>query len=126
MKSLRFQLSALSFIALFFALCSMLSAPCYAGDVTLAWDPNSEPDLAGYRLYQAEIADGVSTNWEMVAEIPAGTEIYTVTIDGRKNYAWQLTAYDTEGNESFVSNMAELVRQQDRTPPGRTKNLKRR
>ena len=104
----------------------MLSAPCLAGDVTLAWDPNTEADLAGYRLYQATITDNVTTGWEMVAEIPAGTTTYAVTVDDLKDYAWQLTAFDTAGNESFVSNMVEKVGLPDRIPPGHAKNLRKK
>jgi len=110
----------LIFFFVLFALCASL----HADVVTLVWDANSETDLAGYRLYQAQVINGTSTQWEMVAEILAGTETYTVTIDGSKDYAWQLTAYDTEGNESFVSNMTERIRQVDWIPPGRAKNLR--
>ena len=97
----------------------------HAADVTLAWDANPEVDLAGYRLYQAEKIGDTSTAWEAVVEIPAGTETCVVTIDETKDFAWLLTAFDTAGYESFVSNLVEVVKPVDCTPPGRAKNLRK-
>ena len=34
------------------------STPAYALDVTLAWDENSETDLAGYKIYYGTAAGG--------------------------------------------------------------------
>lgn len=116
------------FISLLVAFCFFLLFLCstlHAADITLAWDANTEADLAGYRLYQAEKTDNVTTAFEPIADIPAGTTTHTVTIDGRKNYVWQITAFDAEGNESRGSNMAEKVRPTDRIPPGQAKNLRR-
>ena len=107
------------------SLLFLSAMSCPAADVTLAWDANTEADLAGYRLYQAEKIGDVTTAWEQVAEIPAGTEICTVTVDDDKDYAWLLTAFDSKGNESFPSNMAELVKQPDKIPPGHAKNLRK-
>ena len=92
-----------------------------AADVTLTWDANTEPDLAGYRIYQADRAGNVTGAW---AEIDTSvTNTYIVTgIDLAQNYAWLVTAYDTQSNESFVSNMVELY---DRTAPGAPVNVQR-
>jgi len=39
-------------IALLFLSASLLiSLPAAAGTISVAWDPVSDPDLAGYRLY---------------------------------------------------------------------------
>ena len=54
----RFALSSIcSFTTLLLPLLfsavfpAVFSSFVYAADVTLAWDPNQEPDLAGYRVY---------------------------------------------------------------------------
>jgi len=109
----------MTLILLFTATC------CWAADVPLSWDANTEPDLAGYNLYQAERIGDMTTEWVFVIEIPAGTEpivTHTVTVDDNKNYAWLVTAFDFAGNRSFVSNMVERF---DRIPPGHVKNLKK-
>ncbi len=88
----------------------------FAADVTTnaqavcKWLPNSESDLAGYRLYQSN-QSGVYTvgDGNQVATIPKGTETVTLDLgsvpDGT-TYYWVLTAYDTAGNESGPSQEA--------------------
>lgn len=80
----------------------------YAVDVILGWDPNNEPDLAGYKLYGSEgvpgppydhistylISDFIANNPSvMMTEMAAGIPYYFV-----------VTAYDTAHNESGYSN----------------------
>lgn len=90
-----------------------------AMDVTIQWQANTEPDLAGYRLYQADRIGDHTGAWAQVAEVGLVTTCIVTVSDGQ-NFAWLLTAYDTSGNESFVSNMVELM---DRTPPYVPTNL---
>ena len=77
------------------------------GQVILAWDPNPEPDVAGYRLYYG-FASGVYT-----ANVDAGNAA-THTIDGLddgRTHYFAVTAYDRAGNESGYSNEVSF------TPP---------
>ena len=69
--------------------------------VTLTWDANVETDLAGYRLYQS-LAPG-QHGPPNIAEIPAGTETYVLTIPDAQDTYFVLTAYDQAGNESGYS-----------------------
>ena len=94
---------------------------CFAADVTLQWDPNTEPDLAGYYVYQAERIGDKTTAWQRITPDLVTEVIFIVTGLDDKNYAWQVTAVDTEGNQSFVSNMQERY---DRIPPGVPRNLR--
>lgn len=82
-----------------------ISAPIMAGDFTISWQPNTEPDLAGYKVYYGSahreynpaIDVGNQTGYIFTA-MPAG--LYYVTV----------TAYDTSGNESEYSyELAVLV-----------------
>ena len=100
-------------------LLFFLSSFSWAGSVVLEWDPNTESDLAGYRLYRAERIGDHTLAWEKIATIPKGVTNYEDEIDD-KNYAWQVTAYNTSEQESFVSNMVERY---DRTPPMTLQNL---
>ncbi len=68
-------------------------------DVTLAWDPNTEPDLAGYNFYWGY----ASRDYAFSADVGNFAE-YTVTglIPGI-TYYFAVTAYDTEDLESDYS-----------------------
>jgi fibronectin type 3 domain-containing protein len=60
----------------------------------LTWTPNTEADLASYKVYR---------NGTVIATVPKGTATYqdTLTVDG--DYTYALTAVDTAGNESLKS-----------------------
>jgi len=67
--------------------------------VLLAWDPNSETNLAGYKVYFG-MASGVYNAPNII-----GTETtYTVNGLGPGTWYFAVTAYNTEGLESGYSN----------------------
>ncbi len=70
-----------------------------ANILTLAWDPNREYDLAGYKIYFG-IQSG---DYDSVIDVGNITQ-YTVTdLDPETQYYLALTAYDTSYNESEFS-----------------------
>jgi hypothetical protein len=71
--------------------------------VRFAWDSNSEPDLAGYRLYQSE-RSGRYAGSDPVLEIPAGTETCQLGPLDPGTYFWVLTAFSESLRESGYSN----------------------
>jgi hypothetical protein len=80
----------------------------WAMNITFTWNPNSESDLAGYRLFQRE--SGTSYDYGApIAEIPAGTEVCVVEDVSDGDYRWVLRAFDTAGNESTDSNECSLL-----------------
>ena len=69
-----------------------------ATQVSLEWAPNSEPDLAGYRVFyreQGQSYDYSNPSWE-------GTNTYSTIydLDETKTYCFVKRAFDTEGFES--------------------------
>ena len=46
----------------------LLGTSAYAVDVTLAWDPNTEPDLDGYTVYYAKGSFGPP--YDYVGDLP--------------------------------------------------------
>ncbi|MBN1843354.1 MAG: fibronectin type III domain-containing protein, partial [Deltaproteobacteria bacterium] len=86
-------------------LILFLSVPnTYSAQVTLAWEPNTEPDLAGYRLFCRE--QGQSYNYDV--PVWQGTAI-TCTIpdlDDDTKYCFVVRAFDSSQNESGDSNEA--------------------
>jgi len=69
-----------------------------ASSVTLAWKTNSEPDLAGYRLYFGR----ASHAYHQFVETSATTATISNLIEGT-TYFFAATAYDTAGVESGFS-----------------------
>lgn len=108
----------LTFIFLLAGLMLIFSVgmACAASNVTFEWDPNSETDLAGYRLYQSQTSGQYTFgDGNQVATIAAGTETVTITNVTDGTYYWVLTAYDDNGNESGPSN--EVTDTLDSTAP---------
>jgi hypothetical protein len=69
---------------------------------TLGWDPNTEAELASYRVYQSTTPGVYGT---AVATVPAGASSYTVTgLTMGSTYYFRITAVDSTGNESLPSN----------------------
>jgi len=78
---------------------------------TFQWDSNTEPDLAGYRIYisdQSGVYNYGPTSPDLLVTVPAGSgiggveEIIVAIPDG--TYWFVATAFDTEGLESDPSN----------------------
>ena len=83
------------------ALLVLLQGPTpgFAGEATLSWDQNTEPDLAGYKIYFGTSSGVYGT------PIDAGVQTtYTVTGLAISPYYFAVTAYNTAGNESAFSN----------------------
>jgi hypothetical protein len=91
-------------------LLLLLSAnPSFAADATLAWDPNSEADLAGYGAYYFRLDEPAAAyNLFGYVALPdledASSPTLTVTeLEPGVQYQFAVTAYDTAGNESGFS-----------------------
>jgi hypothetical protein len=80
-------------------LCASAHQTAYAGDVTLEWDPNTETDLTGYKVYYGTSSRTYST------PIAAGLlSTYTVTGLAPGTYYFAVTAFNADGMESAFSN----------------------
>ncbi len=85
----------------------MIQAAEASFPVTIAWDANTEPDLAGYTLYMKPMGGTYLPIWDSV-----GTETVTViTLSSSGVYYFKLTAHDADANESGFSN--EIVVYED-------------
>lgn len=125
---------------LLFLTVTALFAPTYR--LVFAWDPNPEPDIAGYKLYMG-LASGVYfTNWSagnmtgIVVRVQGYTnaiptnyshlvvaELGTNQWPAEKTY-FAATAFNTSGLESDFSN--ELIwTNTPATPPPPPGNLRR-
>jgi hypothetical protein len=120
------QLLTSFFISLLlFALCSfLLISMAHSAQLDLAWDPNSEQDLAGYKIYYG-ISKGGPYNSPGSPRIITGN-IPHYTLDGLtpgQTYYMVATAFDTSANESVYSNEVNGIGTEDtistpKTPKG--------
>ncbi|MBI5584658.1 MAG: fibronectin type III domain-containing protein [Deltaproteobacteria bacterium] len=71
-----------------------------AEQVTLAWDPNTESDLAGYRIHL-----GTASNaYQAVIDVGNQTSFTVTNLNRGASYFFSVTAYNTQGLESDYSN----------------------
>ena len=76
------------------------STSAFAMQVTLQWDPNTEPNLAGYKVYYGYSSRQYNTN----VNVGKSTKAILSGLDDVKIYYFAVTAYDSNGNESKYSN----------------------
>lgn len=77
----------------------LFSGVVSAAQVTLGWNPNSETDFAGYKVYYGSASGG----YDNVVDVG---NVTTYTVKGLSDglYYYAVTAYDTSANESGYSN----------------------
>jgi hypothetical protein len=82
-----------------------------ASGATLTWDANSEPDLAGYRVYQcSQLPCTQASSHESLLVTLGAVTSYNIGAPTVTQYYF-ITAYDSANNESTESNLATF------TPP---------
>jgi len=119
-----FEIFSLILVSTILLLCQS----AWAAEIRLAWDPNTEPDLAGYKVYY-----GTATRTYTTSINVGNVTNYTLTLTQGQIYYIAVTAYDTSNNESGYSNevhsglisknplndTTEFVKQQYRDFPNR-------
>ncbi len=100
-----------SYILLVLFAITASSVPAWAGGAILSWNPNPERDLAGYRVYYGESSSPHAKVVDVGLTSTPDSPVYTVNdlVEG-KTYFFAVTAYDSAGNESGLSNeVSKLV-----------------
>jgi VCBS repeat protein len=80
-----------------------LAGTLIASGFSMQWEPNEEPDLAGYRLYRGENADFVPSDATLIA---SPSEAAWVDPDGSGQEFYKLSAVDVHANESDFALLA--------------------
>src|SRR3954464_9805004 len=107
MARTRLRLLALAAVAAALGACGGGSSDSPAQNsgarsLTLDWNPNTEPDLAGYKVYRSTVSGSYQT---AIANVPAGTTTYSVSgLQAGTTYYFVVTAYNTSFSESVHSN----------------------
>ena len=85
-----------------------------AGDVMVSWNPNSEPDLLGYKIYYGT----VSHQYSHILDVGNTTSYVVSNLMHDMQYYFALTAYDVHGNESdFSIEVSAYIPPLDTIPP---------
>jgi hypothetical protein len=66
-------------------------------DITLVWDRNSEPDIAGYKVYYSRVSG------DYVGSVTVVVPMAVIGVKGMRTVYFAVTAYDTNGDESDFS-----------------------
>jgi len=88
------------FAAIAGCVVSIFAAHAFAAQATLAWDPNTESDLAGYKIYYGTASGRYTAHLDVHT---VTTSTVTGLTDGQL-YFFAAPAYDAAGNESGYSN----------------------
>ena len=78
----------------------LISVWARAEQVTLAWDANTEPDLAGYKVHYGTASGSYTTS----VDVHKVTTSNIGTLTAGQTYYFAVTAYNASGNESGYSN----------------------
>jgi hypothetical protein len=89
------------------AVPSGLRAGRTVNSVTLVWESDTEPDLAGYRVYRS-VDDGP---WQKLADVNVVPSYSDTTVEHGKTYHYAVSAFDKAAtvNESDRSAPVEIV-----------------
>jgi hypothetical protein len=71
----------------------------HGADVTLAWDPNPEANLKGYKVYYGS----ASGNYSFMVDVGNWTSLTISGLEAGKTYYFAATAYGPAGEESGMS-----------------------
>jgi hypothetical protein len=91
-----------------FFLSPVVPSLCLAKNITLGWDANPEPDLEGYVIYRNIESPGPPFKYtdelpEDELKNPLNPQVTITGLNEHTQYYISVTAYDTQGNESYFS-----------------------
>jgi hypothetical protein len=92
----------LTFATLFLTLASILvflPGSGYSAQVTIAWDANAEPEVAGYKLHYGTS----SGQYPSLSDVGGQTACTLAGLQAGVAYFFAATAYDTYGSQSSYS-----------------------
>jgi hypothetical protein len=88
--------------------------PVHAAEISLAWDQNSEPDIAGYKIHYGLESGSYTT----VTDVGKFTSCSLSDLEEGKTYYFAATAYNEAGYESGYSNeVSHSFTQGNNEPP---------
>ena len=81
-------------------IVGVIASNALAAQATLAWDPNTESDLAGYKVHYGTASGSYTAH----TDVHNATSYTATGLTDGQTYYFAATAYDASGNESGYSN----------------------
>ncbi len=78
----------------------IIASNAFASQVTLAWDPSTESDVAGYRIHYGTASGSYSVH----IDVHKVTVCTLTGLEAEQTYYFAASVYDSAGNESGYSN----------------------
>ena len=104
LENLLQQVKLTQFIVALF-LISFFPSHADAFECTLSWDANSDPDIAGYKVYyKANYSGQPSGDYDAVIDVGNVTTVTIEDLEDGTVYFFSVTAYDSSDLESDFSN----------------------
>jgi len=91
-------------VSIFLLLIPLGVQNVQGASVTLAWDPNPEANLKGYKIYYGY----TSGNYSFMVDVGNWTSLTISGLEAGKTYYFAATAYGTAGEESGMSSELEF------------------
>lgn len=91
--------NAMKKLSFFFAVMVMQTTAISAAQITVIWDPNTEPELAGYKVYYGT----TSRNYGQTVDVGNAVICALNGLTEGQTYYIAITAYDASGFESEYS-----------------------
>ena len=98
------------------AMVVIVAGYSFAGTVVLQWDPNTDSNLTGYKVYYAFTnvqpfsGTGATQGASGAIIIPQGTNTATLSgLDPSKPTYFAVTAFNNQGAESGYSNIVSIT-----------------
>ena len=88
-----------------------LAGAWVGAEIVLMWQPNSEPDLAGYNVYRRDTIDGAVGSFGLVATLVTDTTYVDAAVSDALTYAYAITSVDISinANESALSAVVDIL-----------------
>jgi hypothetical protein len=99
-------------IAVFAAYLMVSPGTVSAALVTIGWNNNTDPDLAGYKVY-CGTAPG---EYDYILNVGLNNQVYVNGLEEDTTYYFAITAYDESGNESPFSREVQTTIPHERFP----------
>jgi hypothetical protein len=113
MNSHRKTLNLLHWVAISLLVSSLAPATWGSHRVQATWDPNSEPDIAGYRIHYGTN----SRVYSVVLDVGNVTNTVITNLLSETTYYFAATAYNTSSLESDLSEEVSLTTPMPDQPP---------
>lgn len=84
-----------------------LAASAGDGQVTLTWNKNAEDDMSSYKIWEANVTEGVLTTLTQASCVGSTCTKIISSLTNGTLYTFQVIAVDTDGNESAGSSSVD-------------------